>query len=233
MKNQNQKSNSEDMLDMAIKAAATRAFDEYNQSLEIPDEEIEFSEEHKRKMEKLFTDYHRKERARRIRRISSRAACVVVAVAVVSTAAMFGAGAWRFKFMNFIFDSEAPGTDISFNDNGGTTYSDEYIRLKYVPFGFEVVEQVKSSKCNVITFEQGEKYFNFSMEAIEGQKSIDTEGADVENVTVNKYDGVYSTKEDRNTLLWHDDFNVLIVSGNISKDEIIKIAEYTEVLENF
>ena len=47
-----------DMLDELIKEALTREFDEYNQSLQIPEEEIEFSEEHKKKMEKPVSYTH-------------------------------------------------------------------------------------------------------------------------------------------------------------------------------
>lgn len=233
MKNRNQKSDSLDMFDVAIKDAATRAFDEYNKSLDISDEEVDFSEEHKKNMEKLFADYRRKERARKIRRISSRAACVVAALSIVSATAMIGAGAWRLKLMNFIFDPKTPGTEINFNDNGGTTYSDEYVRLNYVPFGFEMTEQSKNSECNMLAFEYGEKYFTFSMETIESQPNIDTEDAVVENVTVNEYEGVFSSKDRVNILLWHNDYNILSICGNISKEEMMKIAKCTQILKDF
>lgn len=233
MKNRNQKSDSLDMFDVAIKDAATRAFDEYNKSLDISDEEVDFSEEHKKNMEKLFADYRRKELARKIRRISSRAACVVAALSIVSATAMIGAGAWRLKLMNFIFDPKAPGTEIYFNDNGGTTYSDEYVRLNYVPFGFEMTEHSKSSKCEIVTFEQDEKYFHFRMSYIESLPSIDTEDAVVENVTISGYEGIFSSKERANMLLWHDDYNIFAISGNISKEEMMKIAKCTQILKDF
>lgn len=233
MKNRNQKSDSLDMFDVAIKDAATRAFDEYNKSLDISDEEVDFSEEHKKNMEKLFADYRRKERARKIRRISSRAACVVAALSIVSATAMIGAGAWRLKLMNFIFDPKAPGTEINFNDNGGTTYSDEYVRLNYVPFGFKMTEQSKNSQCDMLAFEYGEKYFTVIMGTIDSQPNIDTENVVFENVTVNGYEGVFTSKKNGNLLLWHDDYNMFIINGNISEEEIMKIAKCIQVLENF
>lgn len=230
---QSQKNNMDDLFESLLQEAAVREFDEYNQSLTAPDAEIEFSEEHTKKMKKLFRGHKRQENMKKLRTVAARAACVLVAVTVASSVAVFSVDAWRVRVMNFVFDPKKIATEINFNDNGGTTYSDEYVRLGYVPMGFELTDRIETSKCNVLYFERGEEYFFFDMQTIKVDMTIDTENAVLENVTVKGHEGIYSAKENANILLWHDDYNVYTVSGSISKEEAMKIAESANIFVFF
>ncbi len=221
-----EKNNIEQVFDSMLKEALIDEVDEHFSPLE-EDELQHPSDGFKDNMKKMFAKYEREDRIKSFRTFAARAACVFAAVAVVSATAVLGVDAWRIKLLNFFFDPSNPGTNISFNDNGGTTYSDEYVRLGYVPMGFDVTDKVQMRTCNAIHFENGEKYFAFDMSSVESHLTIDTENAVVEDISVNGYKGIYSTNDNVNILLWYDDYNVYSISGNIDKKEIIKIAEST------
>ena len=55
--------------------------------------------------------------------------------------------------------------------------------------------------------------------------TIDTEGGVKEDVIINKYSATYTSNDNVNTLIWHDEKNAYHLYGNIEKDELIKIAE--------
>lgn len=226
---QSQKNNMDGLFDELLRGATKREFDEYAQSLEG---EAEFSAEHEKKMDRLFADYARRERRKRAAKTAARVACVLVAAAAVSTTAIFSVGAWRMKLMNYIFDPSKPGTDIFFNDNGGTTYYDDYVRIDYVPPGFELDEENSCSNGSGVslTFKHNEKYFYVDVAGIDTQLSIDTEQADVEKTIVKGCEGIYSSNKNVNILLWHDDYNIYQVGGNVSKAEIFNISNSIKIL---
>ena len=91
--------------DAMIDEAAAIVNQEEGEKLVIPDIDVEFSQEHKKKMEKLF----RKERQKYLLSIAEvyagRAACVILVIAAVMSLAVFSVEAWRTKFMNFVFDA--------------------------------------------------------------------------------------------------------------------------------
>lgn len=142
---------------------------------------------------------------------------IIVCILIIIIIAVCSSENLRGKFSDFIA-----------NDNGGSTYSDDGVNLGYVPTGFEIAE-VQSSRRIYLRFESGELYFGIKVNGINGNYSIDTENAVVEPITINDCDGLYSSKEDVNILVWADSEHVYRITANISIDEIIKIAENLQI----
>lgn len=210
----------DEYLDEAAKNAAGASYGEEN------DADVEFSQMHEAKMERFFAAQRKKQSAKKYRRILKAAACVLLAVAVGSGVTIFSVDALRTRFLNFVFVPSKPNTDYNFGDYAQNRYSDSDITLNYIPEGFKLADKVKSSESIDLLFKNDEKsYFYFNVNDITVQSSIDTENATVENITVNGYDGVYISNDNINALVWHDNRYSYDIIGNISKENIIKIAK--------
>ena len=210
----------DEYLDEAAKNAAGASYGEEN------DEDVEFSQMHEAKMERFFAAQRKKQSAKKYRRILKAAACVLLAVAVGSGVTIFSVDALRTRFLNFVFVPSKPNTDYNFSDYAQNRYFDSDITLNYIPEGFKLADKVKSSESIDLLFKNDEKsYFYFNVNDITVQSSIDTENATVENITVNGYDGVYISNDNINALVWHDNRYSYDIIGNISKENIIKIAK--------
>lgn len=193
-------------------------------------EEHVFSEEYRNKMAKLFLNEEKKEQARKQRKYVMRAACfLLVCVLCIAFVASGGADAFRIKFMNFVHEITQPNTDFNFKENGGATaYTDDDIKLKYVPVGFELAEKEKFSNHFYLVFSNGKEYFQFDVLNVSINSSIDTEEGITEKTKVNDYEAIYTSNKNINTVIWSDDVYVYRIYGNIEKEEILKIAENME-----
>ncbi len=211
--------------EMMLEEAATKADEKLGESLNVSSEEIVFSEEHEKKMKRLFNKERRTQKRKKYFKYTQRIACILLAFVLVSGVTIFSVDAWRIKFLNFVLESNEPNTDFNFSDNGGTTYSDDNVILHYVPMGFEIDDVQNSKRRIYLRFSNGDMYFGITVNGINGSYSIDTENAVVERITINNNEGIYSSNENINILVWHDDEYVYRITANISEDEIIKIAE--------
>lgn len=192
-------------------------------------EEHVFSEEYRNKMAKLFLNEEKKEQARKQRKYVMRAACfLLVCVLCIAFVASGGADAFRIKFMNFVHEISRPNSDVNFFENGGNEYSDDDVKLKYIPMGFELAEKEKFSNHFYLVFSNGKEYFQLDILSINSNPSIDTENGTSEKIEINNYEAIYTSNENVNTLTWSDDEYIFMIMGNIEKNEIIKIAEKAE-----
>ncbi len=217
--------------DVLLTEAAIKADENIGRKLEEPEEEIVFSKEHERKMAKLFRNAQRKLLMKNVMKYSMRCACVFLAVIVVAFASIFSVSAWRVKFLNFVMEIGAPNTDYNFTDGQINSYSDDGINLGYIPEGFELTKY-KHVHSLFLKFECDSKYFTVSVDDIEGQSNIDTEGAEIESLTINGYDAIYiaNTKYTKiNALVWTDNVYGYTIYGNIDKIQIVKIAENIKI----
>ncbi|MFO7888354.1 MAG: DUF4367 domain-containing protein [Eubacteriales bacterium] len=57
---------------------------------------------------------------------------------------------------------------------------------------------------------------------------MNTEDATTEKININGNEGFLTIKEDRSMIFWHNDERSFTITGNIKKEEIIKIAESIE-----
>ena len=56
-------------------------------------------------------------------------------------------------------------------------------------------------------------------------RHINTEGVEYEDLYINSYDGVFYNKNGTNTLVFADETYMYTVYGQVSRDELIKMAE--------
>lgn len=213
------------VLDMLIDEAANIVNEKDGE--ELKDEtKIEFSTEHKEKMKKLFKKAKRDRIGKKLVVYGKRAACVCLVAIVLAGASICSVEAWRAKVLNFFFDEDAPNSDYNFSELGGTHYSDDYISLSYVPWGFEVEKSTITNRGFTLYFINEDSFFIISLKDLDVKSNLDTENAVVEFIDINGYEAICISKEDLNQVIWHNDEYSFYVAGNISKEEIIKIAKY-------
>ena len=218
-------------LDALFAQAATMAVDELGSEIPVPDQEVESSPRHKRRMARLIKSTRP---AKMLSRVMKVAACFALVFIVIFTGMFAGVEAFRIKFLNFFFDKDSPGSEYSYNTNNHNSYDGELVSLRYIPDGFE---------CNYSTvyvdrgfeylefYKEGELWFYFTVRSPIGSHEIDTEGADFDTLEINGYEALYVTKSTHNSLVWSDEENSFNIDGNISKKEIIKIASNIKLIE--
>ena len=101
----------------------------------------------------------------------------------------------------------------------------------YMPEGFEFVERTDFKDKHDISYSDSKntvvisQFYNCSY-------NIDTEGAlDIIHTNINNSEAIIVLKEDKNIISWSVDKTMLWVRGNVSIDELIKIAESMKPLK--
>lgn len=187
----------------------------------------EFSEEHERKMKKLFAREKRNRRMRRFVVYAVRIAAVLVIVTVVSGAVIFNVDALRIRFLNMFTNTQTTNTKISYKD--GTSYSNDFVTIKYVPEGFDLEEEQLKKHMVYMHFANNDQYFVVNVAVSDSTISIDTEDAETKKIEINGSEVLYSKKENTNIFSYSYDKYAVNVMGNIEKDLIIEIIRNIEL----
>ena len=208
-----------------IDEAANKAAENLGNNLPEP-EIIEFSKEHEEAMKRIFKKERNKLLIKKISKYSKRVAIFFLVLVVASSVTIFSVEAWRIKIMNFIIEMTQTHSEINFSeDNKGDTYTSDEITLGYIPEGFKLeTSDISENSVNLI-FKGEKNYFVFSMDAINSKMGIDTENAAVKKTMINGEEALYSTNNNVNILVWHNEEFLYKLSGTIEEKEMIKIAE--------
>ncbi len=213
------------ILDDLIDKAAPIAAEELGMELPDPDD-VEFSKEHENAMRKLFRKEQRKLVYRKVLKYSKRAAVFFLAIVVVSGVFVFSVEAWRVKVLNFVIDMSQTHSEINFSEEGtkGDSYASDEITLGYIPEGFKLDKKDVKGDMISLVFKGEESYFIFSMREITGSIGIDTEDASVKKLKINGHEALFSSNENVNILVWHDEDYTYSLSGTVEENEMAEIA---------
>lgn len=99
------------------------------------------------------------------------------------------------------------------------------LNVNYVPTGFKKVEDYGY----MFIYENGDK--NFAVEKCEINTTIgfDTEEYPYENLVINGVEAIYFKADDKNAgIIFNNGDYIFIISGNIDKEELVKIAQDIE-----
>ena len=108
------------------------------------------------------------------------------------------------------------------------SYKCKNMTLNYIPKGYKVTYEDSNSSVADLVFEKDSLYFTISLNHINVDKNVDTEDSTVENVYINKNQGVYIKKKanEEKILVWHYGKDYIFdITGNIPKEDMFKIAE--------
>ena len=211
------------------------AFESFNKELceSLPTDEelkdITFSEAFEKKMQKLIRA-QKKSYFYLINTVGKRVAIIVLAIIISITATTFSVKAIRETIIDFITETFEKFTKISVeNELTELEMQIEFVKTapQYIPEGYSVESEIEvdgfyqinynNNENNLIVYYQELYYKNI--------RHINTEGVEYVDLYINSYDGVFYNKNGTNTLVFADETYMYTVYGQVSRDELIKMAE--------
>ena len=192
------------------------------------------------KVEKLIKSYNRRLNCEKFtknaKRISQRAAIIVVCIIAVSAVLISSVDALRVRFLNLFIDTGEEYSKIKVTDNSNLQNQNENMKILsesedlkncYVPEEFLVQKIIKQVDTVTILFKTSDsKSLVFEQSSdLKKDYMIDTENAVKERVTVQGQEAVIVEKDNTEILFWNNGEKVFNLYGQISKEEILKIAE--------
>lgn len=153
-------------------------------------------------------------------------AIVFLCMAVIGVATMPQVDAFRVRMQNLfmgITDSRAE-LKYKLDDTEGMSES-EMPLPKYLPKGYRITESGGEGGRICLLFEN-EKKESLVFELSETEVTqFNFHTVEVSNVDINGIEGCFFTKKDTNALIWEYSKYAYSLSGTVSKDELIKVAE--------
>lgn len=111
------------------------------------------------------------------------------------------------------------------NDTESSSYSADDVNLEYVPNGFKLSESRNSGGKIYLRFENKNLTFSLYIRQLDSTLNVDTENADAKVIKLNGKDAFITEKGDIISIIWNSETKSFALSGNLSEEEIIKIAE--------
>lgn len=166
------------------------------------------------------------------------AAVIIISIIILSTILISSVDAIRMKFFNLFMESKEEYSKITIKKSDLTEdgnidileNSDDlnnwYIP-SYVPNDFNVEKIIKQNKLIIIIFKDSENNsFVFEQNSdLNREYMLDTENALIEKISVQGQEAIIITKEKIITAIWDNDEIVFNVSGQVSREDILKFCE--------
>ena len=118
---------------------------------------------------------------------------------------------------------EVGGTEVDGFDFQPIIWEDCY-DLGYLPDGFERT-YARKQPTQLFQYQREHDFLDFFVQSNAEAGKPDTGNADrVEQITINGYAGLLIVRRDRITVTWSNETDTFLVEGNISEEEMLKIA---------
>lgn len=209
------------------------AFELYNKKLSesLPTDEelkdITFSENFENKMQKLIRA-QKKSYFYFINTVGKRAAVIILAIMISLTATTFGVKAIRESVIRFITETFEKFTAVSVEDNEIDTQV-ELVKTapQYIPDGYTLNSELDSGVIYKINYiNQDNNSIDYIQKVNFGTiYNVDTEDIEYDKININSFEGIKYIKNKINTVVFADEIYMYTVYGQISFDELIKMAE--------
>jgi len=217
----------EDMLYFAAEHRANELAGELPSDSEIEHPHL-FSRSFESKMRKVIARQKRAESWKRYGGLLSKAAAVFIVVTWILVARV---EAVRVPVMNFYLEIKDEFTRIVMQDEDTNSpvrlpdRKDLYLP-SFIPGSYRLVRVIDNKDYCIITYENGAGNSLIFSQDNEGKGiSIDTEGAEIYETTINGNKSVISVKENKTIILTVAPDKTFTLSGEIDRDTAIKIMQ--------
>lgn len=210
-----------------FEAAKVKSADLEKQAIELNKEPIpeEARARFMRELDKVCPEGGKKKRAKAAVRAPRRAiaiaiACIVLVIVLIPATSE----AVRRRINELIKKVMPQYTEYQLDEEilgfDGKTYVPTYI-----PEGFKQIESESDELVHTLTYrnEDGD-YFDITISHSSTVTQLNTEGAVVESVFIGEEYGELITKDDFSGVIWSSEINIFTVDGELSKEEVLKIA---------
>lgn len=212
-----------------LKSAIDIYIKEYVDNLPEEDSEFDgFSGEFEKKMQNLIKQQKRFYYAY-INSVGKRVACIILIICISMFATVFSVKALREPFINFIVETYNKFTSIFIeeNVNNSDDINFEVITPQFIPEDFKsnAPSQTGTGYMCMYTNSEGD-YFIYTQDLYHGWQSIvDTENVTYEKLYMNSLEAIYYENKGINSIVFNNEKYIYRISGSISKETIIQIAE--------
>lgn len=95
----------------------------------------------------------------------------------------------------------------------------------YIPEGYRIVKSDVSSISGIVYQDETERKIVYTLEAYTEDAYLDTEEVDYKEVKINNMLGKSYTKENKQTILFHNNEYIFHLSGNLEEEELQKVVK--------
>lgn len=197
-----------------------------------PDASHTFSHRFRRKMKRLLAEQRRSPAMNRAVLIARRTAAALLVAASLTAASLLSVEAYREKFIEVVtefFDDLTEFRFSGFADDGAPMPE---VTLTYVPEGMELYESDDSSELGSryrAYKDANGRFFDleeiFITKDMVGVQALDTENAQICYGSIRGNSAMIVQKNGWITLHWEEKNMIMQLSGNLSMDEMTRIAE--------
>lgn len=172
----------------------------------------------------------RKKWMKRARSFSSRAAVFLVILIACMTVVTMSVDAFRIRFFNFFIDDRDNYTEIEKREdvsNQGipNIEVENFYYLSYLPTGYRFESYTIVGDSMIIQYSSQEDIIVFNQSQGDANYQIDTEEADIREIPIGADSGQLILKDNRIMLFWSVNEESFLIKGELSEQEIIKVAE--------
>ena len=209
----------------------TDALHEKYKDLEIPNSLDKWFDGYKKEQLKV----ERKKRFQKnSRSVSKRVAIFIIIFITVTGSLIIGVEAFRLRIFNLFVQENEQYTDLSIIEDGdkemiitkpeGWT---DYYYVSYLPNGYDLVDYSGHDGYKTAIFSDGDNRISLITQTGDSEflSQVDSEQGDIERIDLDGIDAIYFIKDDKGTIAWHIEDELIKISGYINKDEFIKIAK--------
>lgn len=171
----------------------------------------------------------RKHKLRILNKVTTKVAIFIAIFTIGFLITLTTVDAFKITITNFFIEQREKFSSISLTENNNISIPSELIEKyypRYLPEGYEIANTyVNDDKFGISYVNKNNGIINYSYFGVNAAASIDTENRTETSVLVNDFQGYMYSKDGHNLLVFNTDEYIFVISGFISQDEIIKIAE--------
>ncbi|WP_312812098.1 DUF4367 domain-containing protein [Sedimentibacter sp.] len=186
-----------------------------------------FSERYKKKMKKVIKEYSRTSAQIKFAAFRKYAAAVLIIFILTNSFLILTVEAYRtrvFKIITTIYNTHT--SIVTEIDNGPINESPEFIEPSYVPEGFEIIDEMQSDITRIIDYANDNKILVYKQSIITSSELvIDTEGTEIKEIKVGKYNINYVFNKGMHIAYWYDSEYSYLITGEIPFEELLKVIE--------
>ena len=233
---------SEDYFEFMLKKALDEYAEEegkyFQEQLESIEEPI-LSEKYKKSIKEIRNQLSKDKKYKYISVPKIKVAAIALIVMFSGIAVTYNIYANYRSFINKLFTKEDTHISITYNksnleyDFSQIPESWEYFYIpEYMCAGYKVGDIEANDNLINISYINGENTINFGQRKVSTKLSIDNEHSKIKEIDISGYTGYIQKHESLTIIYWNNDSMMFDISGNVSDDELISIAESIYIVDD-
>lgn len=184
-------------------------------------EPYKYSKQHNRNMQKLFSKM-RKDKYHKYTKNTTRVLIIAALISSMTTTAFAIPQSREYIIRKLFNHSSYTIKDVSNME----TVSD--LTVGYIPNGFELLDYYESKDIYSYEFYNDDYFIIVTKSTLKNKTNFDTENYNYEKVIINNIEYIFYHNINSHGVIWNNNQYIFSIDSNLSKEEILKIAEKTE-----